>query len=211
MLLWIAAATSTAAGALLLYFGPAVLPAGKGFVPNPLLGQAPLALIGTGIVGLVVGAAGIGRSRWSAATATGGAVTRAADAAALAGVIVGAAALAALVIIQFVWPAISRSLPGPCDSNPGVACFQAHPDFYQEDPPGSLHFTTPVSRFYDRVVGPSFLAAWPAGLAAAITCVVALAAGTRYRRPAILGVIAGSLTVASVGALYLAFLLGGGD
>jgi hypothetical protein len=211
MVLWIAAATSTAAGALLLYLGPAVLPAGKGFVPNPLLGQVPLAPIGAGIVGLVVGAAGIGRSRWSAAPATGGAGSRGADAVALAGVIVGAAALAALVLIQFVWPAISRNLLGPCDSNPSVACFQAHPDFSQEDPPGSLHFKTPMLRFYDSVAGPSFLAAWPAGLAAAITCVVALAAGTRHRRTAILGVIAGSLTVASVGTLYLAFLLGGGD
>ena len=44
-------------------------------------------------------------------------------------------------------------------------------------------------------VGPIQLAAWPLGLAAAVTSAIAPATGTRRRRMAILGMIVGSITV----------------
>jgi hypothetical protein len=135
-----------------------------------------------------------------------------ADAAAYSGLVVASAALAAVVVIQFVWPAIVRHAgAGPCDQSPTVACFSAHRDFYQELPPGSGHYTTPTSRFNDQALLPALLAAWPLALGAAVTSLIAIAKGTRRRRVAVMGITLGSITVVGMTAMYVAFLVVGGD
>ena len=214
LVLWIVGAATAAIGVLLLYVGPNLMPVGKGFVPVPFLAQAPLALLALGMVSFVVGAVGIVRSLWRtpASPAQSQPVgRRSADAAALGALIVAIVALMTAILTQFVWPTIASTMrAGPCDQDPTVACFVAHPDYYQETAPGG--YSTPVSRIGDNIVTPAVLASWPTALAAALVGVVALVKETRRRRVAILAMILGSLTVLSMVAGYLAFLvLGGGD
>ena len=211
LVLWIAAAAAAAIGGLLFYLGPNLYPTGKGVAsPNPFLGQGPIALTAVGMVGMVVGAAGIVRSRRRAAVDRG--TTRYSDVAAIAGFLVAAGALVAVILTVIVWPVVASSLSArPCDQDPTVACFRAHPDFYQEIVPGSGGYSTPVSRIADDIVTPVFLSAWPLGLAGATLGVIALATATRLRRLAILGVVLGTLTVAGMGLQFVGFFIGGGD
>jgi hypothetical protein len=223
LVLWIVAAATAAIGVILLYLGPNVVPGGKGSVPSPLLAQAPPALIAIGMVGVVLGAIGIARSRWRAAATTsddrsfghgsvGVRMTRLADSAAIGGFVVAAAALLAVILVELVWPVVASTMrAGPCDQNPTVACFRAHPDYYQETGPGSGGYSTPVSRIGDDILTPILLSAWPLGLAAAVVGVIALATGTNRRRLAILAVVLGTAAVAGMGLQYLAFLVSGGD
>ena len=223
LVLWIVAAATAAIGVLLLYLGPNLVPAGKGSAPSPLLAQAPPALIAIGMLGVVLGAIGIARSRWRAAITTvddrssgqrsvGVRRTRLADSAAIGGFVVAAAALLAVILVELVWPIVASTMrAGPCDQNPTVACFRAHPDYYQETGPGSGGYSTPVSRIGNDILTPILLSAWPSGLAAAAAGVIALAARTNRRRLAILAVVLGTFTVAGMGLQYLAFLVSGGD
>lgn len=215
LLLWMAAAVTAAIGVLLLYLGPGLLAMGKGSVPISVLAQAHLALIAVGMLGIIVGAAGIARTLWRAVPSAndprirqpGSSVrtTRRADAAALSGLVVAAAALLAALLLELGWPSIASTMrAGPCDQNPTVACFRAYPNYYQEI--AADRYSTPVSRI-GQIVGSIQLAAWPLALAAAATSAVALATGTRRRRTAILGVIVGSMTVVGMAAQYLAFLV----
>jgi hypothetical protein len=121
--------------------------------------------------------------------------------------------LVAVILIQFVWPAVVHTAGvGPCGSSPAIACFSAHPDFYQELPPGSGHYTTPWSRFYYGILTPVFLAALPLAVAAAVASVIALASRTRRPGVAVIGVALGSTTMVVMATMYLAFfLLGGGE
>ncbi len=221
LVLRIAAAATAVVGVLLLYLGPNLLPVGKGFVPTPLLGQAPLALIAIGLIGVVVGAAGVARSSWQAnATPASdqssvpgslGLRNRLSDGAALGGFIVALVALVAVTLIEFGWPRVASMIgTGPCDQNPTVACFRAHPDYYQETGPGSGGYSTPVSRIGNDILTPITLSALPLALAAALVSVIAVGFGTSRRRLAILGIVLGSLTVAGMGVQYLAFLVMGG-
>lgn len=222
-MLWIAASATASVGVLLLYVGPNLLPVGKGFAPSPLLGQAPLALMAIGMIGIVVGAAGVALSSWQPdATAAhedssvpgslGFTRNRLVDGAALAGLIVALGALLAVILIELVWPIVTSTMrTGPCDQNPTIACFRAHPDYYQETGPGSDGFSTPVSRITNGILTPIMLLAWPLALAAALVSVIAVGSGTRRRRVAILGIVLGSFTVAGMGVQYLVFLLIGGD
>jgi len=223
LVLWIVAAATAAIGVLLLYLGPNLVPTGKGSAPSSLLGQAPPALIAIGMVGVVLGAIGIARSRWRAATTTvddpssghqsaGVRRTRLADSGAIGCFVVAAAALLAVILVELVWPIVASTMrAGPCDQNPTVACFRAHPDYYQETGPGSDGYSTPVSRIGNDILTPMLLSAWPSGLAAAAAGVIALATRTNRRRLAILAVVLGTFTVAGMGLQYLAFLVSGGD
>lgn len=203
--LWVAAAAAIASGVLLLYLGPIVL--------SSVLGPAPLALVVIGLPGMVAGAAGIAGSHWRPSAAAAGVQgpARWADAAASGGLIAASVALAAAILLQFGLPAIVRNSTGPCDRSPTAACFSAHRDYYQEVPAGSGGFTTPASRFYEGVLVPVLLAAWPLALAAGVAGVTALASRTRRRRVAVIGVILGSITVVGMPMTYLAFLATGGD
>lgn len=217
--LWIGAAATAAIGVLLLYLEPSLLAMGKGSVLTPFLARAPVALMAVGMLGIIIGTAGIARAGWRGALSAneGGrrqrafdvGPTRGADAAALSGLVVAAAASLAAILLEFGWPAIASTMrAGPCDQSPTVACFQAHPDFYQEIAADS--YSTPVSRI-GHILGPIQLAAWSLALTAAVTSAIALATGTTRRRMAILGVIIGSMTVVGMAARYLAFLVLGGD
>src|SRR5262249_47318706 len=225
LVLWIAGAATTVVGVIFQYLEPNLLLIGKGSVTTPLLllRQSPYALIAIGALGILVGAAGIAGSHWrvrviatdnqstarrtSAVRTTGGA-----DAAAYSGLIVASAALAAVILLQFVWPVVVHTAgAGPCSSSPTVACFSDHPDFYQELPAGSGHFTTPWSRIYDGILTPVFLAALPLALAAAVTGVIALASRTRRPGVAVIGVALGSITVVVMATMGFAFFLAGGD
>jgi len=220
LVLWISAAVTAAIGVLLLYMGPSLFPMSKGSVLFPVLARAPLGLLVVGMLGIVAGTAGIARARWRAAHSanrqgirqqgSGAGTTRPADAAALSGLVVAAAALLAAILLEFGWPAVASTMrAGPCDQSPTVACFRAHPEYYQQIAAGG--YSTPVSRI-GHLLGPIQLAAWPVALSAAATSAIALATGTRHRRIAILGVTVGSITVVGMAAQYLAFLVfGGGD
>jgi hypothetical protein len=214
LVLWIAGAATAAIGALLLYLGPNLLPVGKGYVPTPFLGQAPVALLAIGIIGIVVGAVGVVRSLWRAPASPAQsqpAGRRLADSAARGALIVAVVALMTAILTEFVWPTIASTMrAGPCDQDPTVACFVGHPDYYQETAPGG--YSTPVSRIGDNLVTPAMLAAWPLALAAALVGAGALVKETRRRRVAILAMILGSVTVVWMVTWYLAFLVfGGGD
>lgn len=225
LVLWIAAAVTAVVGVIFQHLVPNLLPIGKGFVPTPLLllRQSPFGLIAIGALGILVGAAGIAGSPWRVPVTaaddqgtlrrtSGVRTTGGADAAAYSGLIVASAALAAVILIQFVWPAVVHTAgAGPCGSSPTVACFSDHPDFYQELPPGSGHFTTPWSRLYDGILTAVFLAALPLALAAAVTSVIALASRTRRPGVAVIGVALGSITVVVMATMDLAFFLVGGD
>jgi hypothetical protein len=197
-------------GFLLLVTGPHPPPFGKesaGAPTIPIPGPAPRALVGVGLLGIVVGTAGIAGSRWRvpvAGTDDQAVVPRAADAAAYGGLVAASTALAAMIVIQFAWPAIVRGAgAGPCDQSATATCFSAHPDFYQELPPGSGHFTTPASRFSDAALLPVSQAAWPLALGAAATSLIAIASGTRRRRAAVIGVVLGSIAVVVMATAYL--------
>jgi len=226
LVLWIAGAATTVVGVIFQYLEPNLLLIGKGSVTTPLLllRQSPFALIAIGALGILVGAAGIAGSPWrvpvtaadeqgTVRRTSGVRTTGGADAAAYGGLIVAAAALAAVILIRFVWPAVVHTAgAGPCGSSPTVACFSAHPDFYQELPLGSGHYTTPWSQFYYGILTPAFLAALPLALAAAATSVIALASRTRRPGVAVIGVALGSITVVVMAIMYLAFfVLGGGE
>jgi len=226
LVLWIAGASTTVVGVIFQYLEPTLLPIGKGSVTAPLLllRQSPVVLIAIGALGVLVGAAGMAGSSWrvpvtaaddrgTVRRTSGMRTTGGADAAALSGLVVATAALAAVILIQFAWPALVHTAGvGPCGSSPTVACFSAHPDFYQELPPGSGSYTTPWSRFYHGILTPVFLAALPLALAAAVTSVIALASRTRRPGVAVIGVALGSITVVVMAAMYFAFLLlGGGE
>lgn len=218
LVLWIAAAGTAAVGVLLLYVGPNLIPVGKGFGPTPLLVQAPLALMAIGMIGIVVGAAGHALSSWKTSAASPGdqslglTKNRLADFAALAGFVVAIAALLAVILIEFVWPSIASTMrTGPCDPDPTVACFRAHPDYYQETSSGSGGYSTPVSRIGNEILTPVLLSAWPLALAAALVSGIAVGTATKRRRLAIFGIVLGSFTVAGMGVQYLAFLVVGGD
>jgi hypothetical protein len=187
---WIAAAVTAAAGVLLLYL------TGLPF--------APLVLI-IGVLGIVICSVGLlvgPRSRPTTAR-------RAPDVAAVAGAVVAGAALMVVLLIQVGWPAVQSTMRGgPCDSEPTVACFQAHPSYYQETAPGS--YSTPASRLGNAVLATD-LAMWPTSLVAATICLVALATGTRRERIAALGLAMGTVTVAGMVIEYLAFLVSGGE
>src|SRR5215472_2091513 len=222
--LCIAAAATTVVGLAFQYLGPNIFPIGKGFRSSPLLIllQAPLALIAIGSLGIVVGAAGIAGSPWRVAVTTADTespvrrtpvvtTTRLADAAAYIGLIVASAA-AAVILIEFALPTLAQIAGvGPCNQSPTVVCFSAHPDFYQELSPGSGSYTTPVSRFYDDILHPAVLAAWPLAVAATVASAIALASGTGRPGVAVIGLSLGSITVVVMAAQSLAFLLLGGD
>ena len=211
--LWVCSAGATAIGVLLLYLDPYLAPLGKGSVPAPLLFQAPQVVIAIGMLGIVVASAGIVKSRWpeSLSLPTRRPVRLAADAGAIGALVIAVAALMTVILVEFVWPTIQANFPaGPCDQDPTVACFSAHPNYYQEI--GSGDYSTPISRIGHDIVTPALLATWPLGLAASVTSLIVLAIGTRHRRVAIIAMILGSLTVLWIGAGYLAFLVfGGGD
>ncbi|HEX2648180.1 MAG TPA: hypothetical protein VHO95_13215, partial [Candidatus Dormibacteraeota bacterium] len=193
--IWIAGATSTLMGVGLLYVGPLPFP-----IEKLLPAEAPLVLIGAGAIGVVLGSIRLVWARWRSATAH-----RGADIAAFAGAFTAGAALLVVLLIQVAWPAVDSAMrPGPCDSNPMVACFQAHPDYYQ--PIGPDGYSTPASRLGQTVTSVE-LSMWPIALAAAFLCLIALALGTRRQRIAALGLAMGSVVVAGMVIEYLAFLV----
>ena len=209
--MWIVASAALLSGVLLLYLPPDLVPSGKGQAGSPWLGWAPFTLIGAGALGVVVATAGVTRARWRTTSVVISSRKRAADIAAIAGFATAIIALAAWALVVFGWPAISTYVAaGPCDASPSVECFRAHPQFYEEAPAGSLHFTTPASRLYDNVMQPTYIASWPLGLGAGLVSVIALFAGAARRRTAIGGVVLGSAVVVGVVVQYLAFLLSGG-
>jgi len=203
---------------LLLVAGPHPPLFGKesaGAPTIPVPGPAPRALIGLGLLGIVVGAAGVAGSRWRvpvAGTDDQAVVPRAADAAAYGGLIAASTALAAMIVIQFAWPAIVRGAgAGPCDQGATTTCLSAHPDFYRELPPGSGHFTTPASRFSDAALLPVSQAALPLALGAAAISLIAIASGTRRQRAAVTGMLLGSITVVVMATMFLGGVFVGGD
>jgi hypothetical protein len=166
--------------------------------------------VAAGLIGVVVSTVGIWRARSRGLTAVHDSTpSRVPDVAAYAGLVASSSALIAIVLVQFGWPLVSSMLgPGPCDQVPSVACFHAHPDYYQESMPGS--FTTQQSRFGDYVLTPINGAAWPVALLGAATGVLALAFSTRRRRAAVIAVILGSVIVVLMVVQYFAFLMVGG-
>ena len=209
--MWIISSAASLAGILIVYLPPDLVPRGKGQPEIPWLGWAPLALIAAGSLGIVVATAGVARARWRTRSADLGSPKRASNFAAIGGFTTAVIAFAAWALIAFGWPGLFTNFAaGPCDASPGVECFRAHPQFYEEDPAGSLHFTTPASRLYDNVLQPTYIASWPLGLAGGLVSVIALSAGARRRRMAIGGVVLGSAVVVGVVLQYLALLVGGG-
>ena len=197
--IWIAGATSTAAGVGLLYVSPLSYPFDK-----LLLAQAPLVLIGAGAVAVTLGSLRLVWAQWRPAT-----THRRADLTAYAGSTIAGVALLVEVLIQVGWPVVESAMPpGPCDSNPAVACFQAHPGYYQQI--GDEGYSTPASRLGQMVTNIE-LAMWPIALLGAITCVIALSMGTRRPRIAALGLAFGTVVVAGMVIEYLAFIVSGGD
>jgi hypothetical protein len=195
-------------GVLMLY-----VPFGKGaalIIPP----GAPVALVLAGTIGIVFGVARVWWSRRQigevASTGTRG---RAADVAALAGLVVALAAVLAVSTV-FVFEPILASLqgPDPCGPatfQPDTACFSAHPDYYRYDPVAGS-WSTPgsrLSRTLDRVAGP---AAVPLALVAALISWVAMTMGTRRRRTVLTALTLSSLAIALLVFLMFALIFGGG-
>ncbi len=185
-----------------------VVPLGKGvalIVPP----QTPLVLILAGTLGLVVGVAGTWRSRSSQA---GGL----ADAAAPAGLVLALAAVLALSIVFVVEPILVSLLgPDPCapstflpNHQPDLACFHAHPNYYQPMA-GGYGWSTPGSRM-SQSLGQFFLAALPLALGAILSSWLALAKGTRRRRTALSALALGSLVIVGMVVIIFGSLLAPG-
>ena len=162
----------------------------------------------------------------SAATGVG---RRVADATALAGLGVALAAVLAVVSVLIVEPVlVSLQGPDPCspevvgraggvvspffppDKQAVIACFSAHPDYYQYDPVADS-WSTPASRFsrtIEPIAGPAVL---PLAIVAALISCLALAMRTRYRRAAISALTVSAFIVLGMIFLFLALFFGGGD
>lgn len=228
---WIlpAALVAVGLGVLLLYMPTMYVPAGKG-AALILPPQAPLALILVGMAGIVVGVIGTWRSRPRPVVGVPGSGSiqlrvatkrrggRAANAAALAGLVLAVAALLAVSLVWIGEPILASVLQGsdPCgpatflpNHQPDTVCFAAHPDYYHYDPSADS-YSTPASRLFQSLTRVG-LAALPLGLGAALISWLALMKGTGRRRTALSALTLGSLLVVGMIVLYFGFLLQGGD
>ena len=142
---------------------------------------------------------------------------RVADAAALVGIVAAVAALLAASLVFVIEPIlVSLQGPDPCvpskslpDKQSMMACFSAHPDYYQLGP-GAGPYSTPQSRFAQELA-PAWAAALLLAIVATLSSWLALSERTRRRRAAISALVVGSLVIFVILAPVLAFLVVGGD
>ena len=140
---------------------------------------------------------------------------RLADATALTGVALALLTLLAIGALTLSGP-IADSLqgPDPCGARPGknppAACVQAHRDYYVYDP-NTGFVNARVGQIAQTVDSIAWPAAFPLGLAAAVTSGLALAMRTRRRRLARSALLIGALISIGIGFFFLLFVGGGGD
>ena len=127
-----------------------------------------------------------------------------------------AAVLAAILALVIEPILVSQQGPDPCvpsnslpDKQSMMACFAAHPDYYQQGQAAGP-YSTPAERLA-QVLAPAWAAALLLAIGAILSSWLALSERTRRRRTALSALVIGSLVILVIVAPVLAFLVAGGD